>query len=141
MSRPATNADSNDGFTLLEVVLAAVILATAVAAILAVFVRSTNAASSACDITIATSVARNALEEALAQIPEQPAEGKIPERPSLRLTYSQPPADKEKDLPSTDTFVVGISRDGKPLVSFTAERALYIEKPEENGGAAEGKNE
>ena len=57
------------------------------------------------------------------------------------MTYSQPPADKEKDLPSTDTFVVGISRDGKPLVSFTAKRALYIEKPQENGGAAEGKNE
>ncbi|MCD6404496.1 MAG: hypothetical protein J7M19_01565, partial [Planctomycetes bacterium] len=74
---------------------------------------------------------------------EGPAEGEIPERPSLRLTYSQPPVGPEEDLPGTERFFVDITRDGEPLVAFTARRALYIEKLEEGHGANanEGENE
>lgn len=147
MSGSGPRGASSEGFTLLEVIVAAAILATSAAAIVAIHVRSAERAVEVRDLLIATGTGRNALEEAFAMAgksdqeseeteasEESPwsAEGEIPERPSLVIHCWQelPPLDEEQ-LILTDEFHADVWREGEPFVEFATKRAVFLEELEE----------
>lgn len=135
MKRYARHAGSSEGFTLLEVIVASAILATSAAAIGAIFLSVTERAADARDIAIATSVARNAVAEALSDaIMTDSQESFLQEtvhiRPSLTLNYQaldDTPAGDEDAVPLTNSFIVDIDRGDERVLSFAAKRALYID--------------
>jgi prepilin-type N-terminal cleavage/methylation domain-containing protein len=155
MTASDQSGGSSDGFTLIEVIVAAAILATSAAAIVTIHVRATERAAEVRDLLFATSTARNALEEAFA-LAGQPgeetveeeeggealwfAEGPIPERPSLVINCRQdfaPPEDEQLVL--TDDFHADVWREGAPFVAFAGKRAVFLEAPEEEEpGEGEG---
>ncbi len=134
MARCGLRAGRDSGFTLLEVILACVILATSLVAIVAIHVRMADLAAAARDLTIAASNARNAMEEAFVDYAEteqmddgRGAEGSISERPSLRLRYRRSSLEPEGDtLPLTVDFQIDIMRDGEEVLKWVSKRALYV---------------
>ena len=117
-------ADCAGGFTLLEVVLAVTIFAAVSAAVMAVYVRSAGKTARAREISIAVSTARNALEEAVAEVAVENVEAAIPERDSLRISLKK--VESEEDAaPLTDTFTAEVDGEDGNILRFTAMRALY----------------
>lgn len=138
MLRYGRGAGKSSGFTLLEVILASVILATCVAAVVTIYIRTAEKAVAARDLTVAASTARNAMEEAFADYAEVEefeggagVEGPIPERPALTLLYWRPLPDLDEQMPLTDEFYIDVTSEGGPVLAWTSRRALYF-------GAAEG---
>ncbi|MHC4713999.1 MAG: prepilin-type N-terminal cleavage/methylation domain-containing protein [Planctomycetota bacterium] len=140
MSRSGLNAASAEGFTLLEVVVAAAIFATSAAAVVAIYVRATERANDVRDLSVATVTARNAVEETFAEAVEFDfAEGDpeayeatvftlraaIPERPSLILDCRQETPFGE-ELVLTDNISAGVSRDGEAIVEYATKRAVFL---------------
>jgi len=155
MPRYGHGAGASSGFTLLEVILASAILATSLAAVVAVYVRTAENAAAARDLTVAASTARNAMEEAFADYAETEeledglgVEGPIPERPSLRLLYWRSPLElDEEEMPLTDEFYIDVTIEGRAILSWGSRRALYLGADEEGdderhqAGEGEGADE
>jgi len=127
----------SSGFTLLEVVLATAILASAAVAVSAIYFRALRNASDARDLAIATSVARNALEEGIAGAAKPAENAEIPARRTLEVSYAETPAGEEL-LTDTMTSTVSSAGSGQKVTGYTAKRALYIQPAEEEKGAGEG---
>ena len=148
MKRYARHAGSSKGFTLLEVIVASAILATSAAAIGAIFLSATRRAADTRDLTIATSVARNAVAEALSDaIMTDSQESFLQEtvhiRPSLTLSYQaldDTPIGDEDAVPLTNSFIIDIDRGEERVVSFAAKRSVYVDLAggEENQGDEPG---
>lgn len=148
MKRYARHAGSSEGFTLLEVIVASAILATSAAAIGAIFLSATRRAADTRDLTIATSVARNAVAEALSDaIMTDSQDSFLQEtvhiRPSLTLSYQaldDTPIGDEDAVPLTNSFIIEIDRGAERVVSFAAKRAVYVDLAggEENQGDEPG---
>jgi prepilin-type N-terminal cleavage/methylation domain-containing protein len=128
MARCARAAGSNSGFTLLEVILAVSLLATASTAIIAVYIRDVKLATAARDLTIGSSIARNALNEGLADYTKTAKNIIYDQRPSLSVDYEN---EKPKEVnPLTKTVRATVTEQDKGLiVSYLAKRAIY-ELPE-----------
>lgn len=138
MLRYGRAAGKSSGFTLLEVILASAILATCVAAVVTIYVRTAEKAAATRDLTVAASTARNAMEEAFADYAEAVeleggagVEGPIPERPALTLLYWRSLPEIDKEMPLTDDFYIDVTTEGGPILAWTSRRALYF-------GAVEG---
>ena len=148
MKRYARHAGSSEGFTLLEVIVASAILATSAAAIGAIFLSATRRAADTRDLAIATSVARNAVAEALSDaIMTDSQDSFLQEtvhiRPSLTLSYQaldDTSGGDEDAVPLTNSFIVEIDRGAERVVSFAAKRAVYVDLAggEENQGDEPG---
>lgn len=131
MSSCARTGASNSGFTLVEAVLAIVILAGAAASVVSIYIHSVNQASYAFDATVATSFARNRINEGMSQLPapKQMTDVPIEERPSLFLSY-------EEEIPLDAVVTAWPIRakvreaDGVEVVSYAFRRANY-QAPEE----------
>jgi prepilin-type N-terminal cleavage/methylation domain-containing protein len=136
MKRYARNAGSDSGFTLLEVLLAAAILAMAASTFVVIYVHSVKQAGYSRELGYASSTARNAIEETFAQIAPPKAEGELPARPNLYMKLETTPAGE--DL-LADTISVRISdkTDGSDVIVLETKRAVYVqpEEPEVNGVA------
>ena len=142
MRRCAPSADRDSGFTLLEVLLAAGIMAMSAATIMVVYVHSVRQAGYSRDLCYATSAARNALEEVLAATSQESQEGDLPQRAGLRLRLDIKPAGE--DLLS-DAFAVSVmdKADGSGVFEMETKRAVYIqpEEPAAPGESDEGEED
>jgi len=131
MRNSAPTAASISGFTLLEVLVASVVLAAAGATAVGIYIHSIEQATSARDLTYAASAARNALEEGIAGVAAKKASGQIPERPSLVIVFDDQPAGE--DL-LTDTLKATVTDNSDPaapaVLEFTTKTALYVEPAE-----------
>ena len=138
MRRCARSAGTSSGFSLLEVVLATAILGLAASTVLVVYVHCIRQATTAKDLTVATSVARNALEEGYA-LERKSAEAELPGRESLIIRYEAKPAGEEL---KADTVSATIGERGveEAVITLSAKHAVYIQPEEsgESGGTGEG---
>jgi len=137
MPRCARAAASYSGFTLLEVLLATAILATAAATVILIYVHSVKQAAASRDLNFAVNVAKNALEEGFAKAAKPKASGDLPERSTLRITYEETPAGE--DLVADTLQAKVTSQDSAdPVIDLTTRRAVYIQPSEEDEGGAAG---
>jgi len=136
MQRYGPGGGSNRGFTLLEVLLAAAILATAATTLVAIHIHSVRQATHSRELSYATSAARNALAEALANPDQQSAVGDLPQRANLRITFEMQPAG---DQLLTDTLAARVEdkAGGETVCQMQTRRAVYIQ-PEEPADEAGG---
>jgi prepilin-type N-terminal cleavage/methylation domain-containing protein len=134
MPRCARAAGSDSGFTLLEVLLATVILATAATTVILIYVHSVKQAAASRDLNSAVSVAKNALEEGLAKAARPKASGDLPDRPTLKITYEEVPAGKDLVADTLDAKVTP-QDSAEPVIDLTTRRAVYIQPPEEGEGS------
>jgi type II secretory pathway pseudopilin PulG len=131
MKNCARTGGSDSGFTLVEAVLAIVILAAAATTVISIYIHSVNQASYAFDATVATSFARNRINQGMSQLPapSQVASVPIEDRPSLFLSY-------EEELPLVGVVTAWpirakvVEADGSEVVAYTFRRANY-QMPEE----------
>jgi len=128
MSKCARAAGSNSGFTLLEVILAVSLLATAATAIIAVYIRDVKLATAARDLTIGSSIARNALNEGLADYTKTVKDVVYDQRPSISVNYENEKP-KEVNPLTRDVKATVTEVDRGEIVSYIAKRAIY-ELPE-----------
>lgn len=135
MKRYARAAGSSNGFTLVEVIAASVVLASAAVAVMAIYVRALEQAAASRDVAVATSVARNALCESLAGVVESSESVMLPDRPSLAVKTTWIFPEDESALCEdfrADVFAV---ESNTRVVYFQTKRALYVGA---EGAAEEG---
>ncbi len=141
MTRSARPGAPDSGFTLLEVMLALVLIAGACVTLVSIYIHIVEQASAARDETISARIARNAVNEAWAnQMQELVTDLAFPERPSLFVTTQMELPEIGESL--TDSIQVGVRSDkGDRIVSYALNRAIYELPPQpetgpEAGGAA-----
>lgn len=141
MKRYARRDGSDRGFTLLEVLLAAAILALAASTFIVIYVHSVRQAGYSRDLACASSAARNAVEESLAQIAPAKAESELPTRTNLYMKLET--IEAGEDL-TADTIAVRITdkADGSEVVTVETRRARYEQREEpEIPGVAQADDE
>ena len=135
-STRAAGSNRRGGFTLIEVMLATVLLAAAGTSIVAIYLHSSTQAAASRDLNIATSVARNQVEEGIAFLVQDDAIDEpftIDARPSLAVTYSEEPIPPDvKDVTTENFGAVVAGEDGK-VIEFKMKRAIYQLPPKEDG--------
>mgnify|MGYP001340716769 CR=1 FL=1 len=136
MARCGRRGGSCEGFTLLEVVLATVILATAATTIVTIYIHSIKQATSSRDLAYATSYARNAIEEGLGHLSASESSGDIPGRETLTVNYIEEAAGEEMLF---DTLTATVTEDSgrSKVAEFVMKRAVYIQPEEEETGATD----
>jgi prepilin-type N-terminal cleavage/methylation domain-containing protein len=139
MARCARAGASSEGFTLLEVMLAVVVLATAATAIMAIYIHCVDQATAARDATYGVSVARNALNEGLAGLVKETKDGVVPDRPMLAGTYEESDPQDKNALTSEIKAEVKDRASGGVIVSYSLKKANY-QAPEEQNAVDENGN-
>lgn len=135
MVRSACAGGSNKGFTLLEVMIASALLATAGLSVVTIYLHSTRQAASARDLAIASSVARNSVEEGLARLVASESIGEarpITGWPALTIMYDEKTLDQEEA--GTDVLKAQVAEDGGPeVLTLSIKRAVYVLPKDDEG--------